>query len=169
MDALQAILTRRSVRAFTAQPVSPERITQLLEAAMQAPSACNQQPWQFIVITDRKTLDELPAIHPHAEMSRQAALAIIVCGDLSLETCKGYWAQDCSAATQNLLLAAHALGLGAVWTGIYPVEDRVAAFRKRFGLPDHVIPLCLVPIGYPAEPVEPVSRYKPERIHANGW
>ena len=169
MDALQAIMTRRSVRSYTPQSVSPDLIIKLMEAAMQAPSACNQQPWQFIVITDRKTLDELPTIHPHAEMTRQAALAVIVCGDLSLENCKGYWAQDCSAATQNLLLAAHALGLGAVWTGIYPVEDRVAAFRKTFGLPAHVVPLCLVPIGYPAEPVPPERRYQSARVHTNRW
>jgi nitroreductase len=169
MEALEAIFTRRSIRSFTPQPVSADMIETLLRAAMSAPSACNQQPWHFVVVTDRATLDAIPAIHPHAGMARQAALAILVCADPHLETCPGYWPQDCSAATENILLAARALGLGAVWTGVYPGEERIAAFRKFFGLPDHVIPLSFIPIGYPAEPAHAVDRYHADRIHPDRW
>jgi nitroreductase len=169
MEALEAIFTRRSIRAYTPEPIPRATVETLLRAAMSAPSAGNQQPWQFLVIDDRATLDRLPAIHPHAEMTRQAALAIVVCGDLHLEKHAGYWVQDCSAAAENLLLAAHALGLGAVWTGIHPVEQRVAAFRTFFGMPAHLVPLCLIPIGRPAESAGPVDRFRADRVHTNRW
>ena len=169
MDALEAILTRRSIRQFTDQAVSEAVIEDLLRAAMSAPSAGNQQPWQFVVITDRQILDTIPSIHPYSAMLRQAPLAILVCGDEHLETHKGYWVQDCSAATQNLLLAAHARGLGAVWLGIYPRMDRVTGLRKLLGLPEHVIPLALVAIGHPAEHLPPADRYDATRVHRNRW
>lgn len=169
MDTLDIILTRRSIRSFTPQPVDPQLVDQILQAAMSAPSACNQQPWHFVVITDRKALDAIPAIHPNAGMATHAALAILVCADPLIQTCPGYWPQDCAAATENLLLAAHALGLGAVWTGIYPGEERIAAFRELCGLPSHIVPLCLVPIGYPAEPARREERYKAERVHYDRW
>ncbi len=169
MEALEAILTRRSVRKYTNKTVSEEVVKEILEAAMNAPSAGNEQPWQFIVITDRQILNEIPRIHPYAQMASQAQLAILVCGDLNLETHNGYWSQDCSAATENLLIAAHAKGLGAVWTGVYPREERVDAFRKLLNLPNHVVPFALIPIGYPAEKVIIENRYKPSRIHKNKW
>lgn len=169
MDALQAILSRRSIRQFTDKPVPDELVQQLLRAAMSAPSAGNQQPWQFIVVTDRATLASIPAIHPHAQMSASAAVGILVCGDLTREVYKGYWPQDCAAAVQNLLVAAHALGLGAVWTGVYPVEERVAQFRARFGIPDSVVPMAWIPIGWPAESKGPADRYDPARVHHNRW
>ena len=169
MDAIEAILSRRSIRCYTPQPVPEAVIKQLLEAAMSAPSAGNEQPWQFVVITDRRTLDEIPGFHPYAEMVKEASVAILVCGDLRLEKYKDHWVQDCSAATQNLLLAAHANGLGAVWVGIYPTEDRILRMRKLLGLPRHVIPLCLVPLGHPAERAPRAERYDASRVHQNGW
>ncbi len=169
MNAFDTILSRRSIRRYTRQPVPEAAVGQLLEAAMSAPSAGNAQPWQFIVLTDRRLLDEIPTFHPYAEMLREASVAIVVCGDLRLEKYKGYWIQDCSAATENLLLAAHALGLGAVWVGVYPTEDRVKRMQALLRLPPHVIPLSLVPVGYPAERLERAERYDSSRVHRNGW
>ncbi len=169
MDALEAIRTRRSIRRYTPEPVSEETVKVLLEAAMSAPSAGNEQPWHFIVITDRRLLDEIPLFHPYADMLREAQVAILVCGDIERERYKGHWVQDCSAATQNLLLAAHACGLGAVWVGVYPVEERMQRFRKLFGLPAPVTPFALVPLGHPGERIPPVRRFDPARIHSNGW
>lgn len=169
MEVIEAILSRRSIRRYTPQAVPEEVIRQLLEAAMSAPSAGNEQPWQFVVITDRRILDEIPRFHPYSEMLKEASVAIVVCGDLRMEKYKDHWVQDCSAATQNLLLAAHAVGLGAVWVGIYPSEDRVRRTGKLLGLPGHVIPLCVVPVGYPAEQIPPAERYSPSRVHFNGW
>lgn len=169
MDTMEAILTRRSIRKFTDWQVSRDLIREVLEAAMSAPSAGNEQPWHFVVIDDRPILDEIPKIHPHTAMVNEAPVAILVCGDLNLEKYKGFWVQDCSAATQNLLLAAHAKGLGAVWTGFYPVEDRVLGMQRLLGLPEHVIPLALVPIGYPAQKAGRQDRYREERVHYNNW
>lgn len=169
MELHEAITRRRSIRRFTDQPVSKETLTELLRAAMWAPSACNAQPWHFVVVTDRAMLDSIPGIHPYAEMTREAAAGILVCADLSLEKSPGNWMVDCSAATQNLLLAAHAAGLGAVWTGIWPREERCKTFQQRFGLPETVMPLCWIPIGWPAEEKVVEDRFRPERIHWERW
>lgn len=136
---------------------------------MNAPSAGNAQPWQFIVITDRKLLDEIAVIHPHAKMTKQAPLAILVCGDTGREIHQGFWPIDCSAAVQNILLAAHGLGLGAVWTGIFPRKDRADAFRQMFHLPEHIAAHSLIPIGYPADFPAPESRYRDQFVHHNRW
>jgi len=169
MDTLEAIHTRRSIRKYTDRPVPRELATELLRAAMSAPSAVNSQPWVFILIDDRKLLEEIPTFSPYASMCMEAPLAILICGDTTQEKVPGYWVQDCSAATQNLLLAAHACGLGAVWTGIYPMEDRIEGFRKTFGLPEHVIPLAFVPIGYPAQKPVLQDRYREERVYYNRY
>jgi nitroreductase len=169
MDAIECIETRRSIRKFQNRLVPPELVTRALQAAMMAPSAGNQQPWQFVVVDDRAILDQIPQIHPYAAMTAESPLAILVCGDLSVEKHKGYWVQDCSAATQNLLLAAHALGLGAVWTGIYPRQDRVEAFQKLLRLPSTVMPLALIPMGYHAERSGRVERFDSSRVHHNSW
>jgi nitroreductase len=169
MDTLEAIHTRRSIRKYTEKPVPQELIKEMLSAAMSAPSAANAQTWTFIVIDDRKLLDEVPNFSPYAVMCHGAPLAILVCGDTTQEKVPGFWVQDCSAATQNLLLAAHALGLGAVWTGIYPMEDRISGFKNAFGLPEHIIPLGLVVIGYPTQKPEPQNRYKEEKIYHNQY
>jgi nitroreductase len=169
MEAYEAILTRRSIRAYTDQPVSDEMIEKLLLAAMSAPSAGNGQPWQFVVITERAVLDSLADLLPFGKMLHQAPLAIAVCGDGKGSARESYWVQDCSAATENLLLAAHALGLGAVWLGVYPREDRMAGVRNIVGIPNQVAPLCVLSIGHPAEPSGPVDRYRAERVHRNRW
>lgn len=169
MDAMDALCSRRSIRQYTGDPVPDSLVLEILRAAMHAPSAGNEQPWQFVVITDRAALSEIPNFHPHAAMVLDAPVAVLVCGDLQREKHRGFWVQDCSAATQNILLAAHAKGLGAVWVGIFPREDRVRGCRKLLGLPDHIIPLALVPIGFPAvrKPID--ERFDPSRIHRNRW
>jgi len=169
MNTIEAIHTRRSIRKYTDKPISKDVIIKILKAAMSAPSACNQQPWRFIVIDDRAILDGIPEVHEDAPMCRQAQAAILVCGDPSLETCPGFWVQDCSAAIQNLLLAAHDLGLGAVWTGVYPREKKMAGIRKMLGLPETVIPMGLVPLGYPDEKIPPENRYREDRVKYNRW
>jgi nitroreductase len=169
-SGMKAILERRSIRRYTEKEVPWEMIEQLLRAGMAAPSAGNQQPWHFIVVTDRNAILEIPKIQPYSEMLKEAgAHAIIVCGDLALEKHKGYWVQDCSAATQNILIAAKSLGLGAVWLGFHPVEDRVKGLRRLFGIPETVIPLCVISFGFPAEMKDPADRYDEARIHMNRW
>jgi nitroreductase len=169
MDALDAILTRRSIRKYSDRPVPDDLVTDLLRAAMAAPSAGNQQPWQFIVVRERGLLESIAAASPYAGMTRHAQLAVVVCGDLSREHHPGFWVQDCAAATENLLVAATALGLGAVWLGMYPREERIAGVRALFGLPEHVVPFAIVPVGYPAEYPGPAQRFDPNRIHLDRW
>ncbi len=166
---MKSILTRRSIRRFTPQPVSDEIIRELLHAAMSAPSAGNEQPWEFVVIDDRKILDEIPKVHPYAQMCREAPAAILVCGDLMRETHQGFWVQDCAAATENILIAVNDKGLGAVWVGVHPREDRVEGLRKLIELPAHIIPFALIPVGYPAEIKPPPGRFDPARVHKNKW
>ncbi len=169
MDVLEAIHTRRSIRKFQEQPVAGQQIEKLLRAAAMAPSARNAQPWHFVVFTERHLLDRVPEVNPNAWMARDAPAAILVCGDLSLELSPGYWPVDCAAAVQNILLAAHGLGLGAVWTGIYPRQERIDGFRRLLNLPEPVIPHSLVVLGYPAETPASEDRYRPERVHWNMW
>lgn len=169
MDTFDAIFGRRSVRQYTSKVVPDSLVTEILKAAMAAPSAGNEQPWQFIVIRERAILDAIPTFHPYSAMVKHASVAILVCGDLTLEKFKGFWVQDCSAATQNILLAATAKGLGAVWTAVFPMEDRVAGMRKLLDLPEHIMPLSLVPIGYPAAVPEPADRFNAERIRRDRW
>ena len=169
MELMEAILTRRSIRKFTSKVVSKDLINDLLRAAMQAPSAGNRQSWNFIVLTDRKIINKIPEFHPYAKMLLEAPLAILVSAEVKTEDFCGYWIQDCSAATQNLLLAAHAKGLGAVWLGMYPRQERVEGIRKILNLPIEIVPLSLVAIGYPGEKKEPENRFKEEKIHYNKW
>ena len=169
MNTLEAISTRRSVRSFTSKPIAKEIVEELLRAAMSAPSAGNEQPWQFVVMDDRRILDRIIDVNPNAKMCKEAQAAILVCGDTSKEKYPGFWVQDCSAAAQNILLAAHDKGIGSVWTGIYPIKERVEGFRKLLGLPENVVPFCLVPLGYPAKQVPQVDRFQRDRVHHNGW
>ncbi|MFA6107994.1 MAG: nitroreductase family protein [Candidatus Latescibacterota bacterium] len=169
MEAMEAIHTRRSIREFTAQPLATELVDELVGAAMMAPSAGNARPWQFIVIDDPAVKREIPRIHPYAAMAVDAPVSILVCGDLSKEKYPGNWVADCSAATQNLLLAAHAKGVGGVWTGVYPDEARIKAFRQLLGLPEQVVPLALLPIGYPTHPPGRQDRFERAKIHRNRW
>jgi nitroreductase len=169
MDALEALMTRRSIRHFTAQPVSGEYVEQILRGAMAAPSARNEQAWHFVVINDRQLLDAIPRYHQFAEMLKEASLAIAVCGDMRHKAHEEYWQQNCAAATENLLLTAHALGLGAVWLGIYPKTEQVGPTKQLLNLPDGVIPLCIVAVGHPAEIKEHADRFDKTKIHWNGW
>ena len=169
MNAMEAILTRRSVRKFKDTMIPKVLVNELIKAAMYAPSACNAQPWHFIVLDDREMLSRIPAIHPYASMAKDAPLAILICGDLQLEKFPGNWMLDCSAAIQNLLLAAHSYNLGAVWTGIYPSSERIGNFQEFLTLPENIIPLALIPIGYPDQQIPSVDRYNTERIHHNRW
>jgi len=166
---LDIIYRRRSIRRYTNRPVAPELVSELLRAAMSAPSAGNEQPWQFVVITRRELLDRIPDLHPHAGMTREAQLAILVCGDLHREKHEGFWVQDCSAATENLLLAAAGLGLGAVWCGVHPRREREEGLRSLLGIPRHVVPFALIPIGWPAEEKGSSDRYDASRVHYDGW
>jgi nitroreductase len=169
MDVTKAILSRRSIRKYTEEPVSGDDIEALLTAAMHAPSAVNEQPWHFVIIQDRKTLEAISRLSPTAPMVKYAPLAIAVCADRNLEKFPGLWVLDCSAATENILLAATARGLGAVWTAVYPFDDRVNGIKKLLKMPDDVVPLCIIPVGRPAETPAPVNRFNPSRIHHDTW
>lgn len=166
---LDAILSRHSVRKYTDQPVPDDVVLQLLRAAMAAPSAGNQQPWEFIVVRDGRVLEEISRSQPYAGMTKDAQLAVVICADLEREKFPGFWVEDCAAATQNLLLAAHASGLGAVWLGYYPDEERVARIRSLFSLPESIVPFAIVPVGYPAEHPAPADRFDEARIHHERW
>jgi nitroreductase len=169
MDAFEALLTRKSVRKYKKQIIPDELLQKLLRAACNAPSAGNQQPWHFVILDDRKILNVIHTFHPSAKMLKEADKAILVCGDLDLEKFKGYWMIDCAAATENILLAAHCLGLGACWLGLYPREGRVLGMRKLLQLPSHIVPFALVSLGYPAEIKQREDRYNSSRVHRNKW
>lgn len=169
MDMLETICSRRSIRKYLDRPVEPEKIDSLLKAAMYAPSAMNEQPWRFIVINDRSLFGKIMRAHPYASMLNSAPLAILVCGDTSLEKAPGNWPLDCSNATQNMLLAAHAMALGAVWCGVYPEQERMNALAGMFHLPGPVLPFALVAIGYPdVKPQRLPERFNLERVRLNG-
>jgi nitroreductase len=169
MDLFDAIHTRRSIRKFTGEPVEDALIEKGLRAAMMAPSAGNAQPWEFVVIRDRALLERIPAIHPHAAMAPQAAAAIMVCAATDREKYPGNFPADCATATQNLLLALHGSGLGAVWCGVYPREERMHPMRALVGLPDGVVPYALIPLGWPAEEKADTERFESERVHQDRW
>lgn len=166
---MKNILTRHSVRKYRNLAVPPIMLDELLKAAQSAPSAGNQKPWHFVIIDDRKVLDGIAEVHPYAQMLRTAPAAILICGEERLEKFKGFWVQDCSAATQNLLIAANSLDLGGVWVGVYPIEERVVALRKLLGIPSEVTPFSLVPIGFPDDDTPRDGRYDASRLHLNLW
>jgi nitroreductase len=169
MDAMKAILGRRSIRKFTGEDIPESDVKKFLEVAMAAPSACNQQPWHFIVARKKETFHKIIEIQPYTRMLENASVGLIVCADPELQTCPGYWVQDCSAATENILLAVQALGYGATWCGLYPKDERVWKIRELLGLPSKVIPLCVIAIGVPDEVKPPSNRYKEDRIHQEKW
>lgn len=169
MDAIDNILSRRSIRKYTKKSIPEETIKFLLEAGVSAPSAGNQQSWQFVIITDRAVLYSASEFLPNGKFLKHADKAILVCGDLSQEKHKGYWMLDCSAVTQNILLAAHAKGLGACWLGVYPRDERVENLKKLFKTPEHIIPFSVISLGYPDEESSKVDRYDDSRVHKNTW
>lgn len=166
---MKEIFERRSIRKYTSSPVSNSDIENLLRAAMAAPSAGNQQPWEFILIKDKNMLTDITKVHPYSQMLKEAALAIVICADLDKEKHDGCWVQDCSAATENILIEAQHLGLGSVWIGVYPKEDLVKGLKELLNLPVRIVPLSIVSLGYPAENKEPSNRYDKLRIHINKW
>ncbi|MCR5469798.1 MAG: nitroreductase family protein [Prevotella sp.] len=166
--AINNIMSRTSIRQYTNEPVSKSDIETMLRAGMAAPTAVNKQPWHFIVITDKAKLKELSG--GRGGMLEKCAVAIVVCGDMEKAMpgkAQEYWIQDCSAATENILLAANALGLGAVWTGAYPMADRVSSISKALKLPETIVPLCTIVIGHPAEQPKPKDKWKPENVSYN--
>lgn len=169
METLDAILTRRSVRDFKSDPVKEEDLQKLLRAGMQAPSAKNERPWHFIVIDDPEILHAIPEFHRNAKMLMYAPMAILVCSDRKLEHKRASWIQDCAAATENILLAAHAMDMGAVWLGVFPDKERVFGMQSLLGLPKDVRPVSMAAIGYPALKPEPTDRFDESRIHHNQW
>jgi nitroreductase len=166
--AINNIMTRTSIRQYTNEPVSKENIETMLRAGMAAPTAVNKQPWHFVVVTDKAKLKELSG--GRGGMLEKCAVAIVVCGNMEKAMpgkAQEYWIQDCSAATENILLAANALGLGAVWTGAHPMDDRVASISKALKLPNTIVPLCTIVIGHPAEQPKPKDKWKPENVSYN--
>lgn len=169
-DVYQNILTRTSIRNFTSQAVPEELKSALIHAGMAAPSGVNKQPWEFILIDDSEILTHLATSLPYAKMAAQAPMAIVVCGN-SERFLKGddstLWVQDLSAASENILLAAHAFGLGAVWTCLYPHTDRMESARQILNLPEGIIPFNLIPVGYPAKIHVPIEKWHSDRLHHN--
>ena len=170
-ERLQWIFGRRSIRKYRPDPVPEEEVQLLLEAAMAAPSAVGKDPWRFIVIRNRQTLQKIADFLPNGKMLAEAALGIIVCGDLKAahDQQLSYLLQDCSAAIENLLLAAHCLGLGTCWLGIHPRENRIRFLRELLGIPEPVIPVAGVAVGYPAEEKPPRTRFNPAYVFQERW
>ena len=169
MNTLETINKRRSIRKFTGKALTQQQIETLLKAAMMAPTARNAQEWDFVVVRDRATLDRLIKAHPYAQMLSTADCAIIVCGNTQREHAPGYWMADCGAATQNILLAATSLGIGSVWLGVYPNEERMNGLAKILNLPEYIKPLNIIALGYPNEKKEEIDRFDPAKIHVEKW
>ena len=180
--ALDVIMTRTSIRSYTGDPVSQEQLETILKAGMAAPTAMNGQPWRFVVVTDKETIKNVFASGFRGEMFTQAGAVIVVCGQSTqmrkpfgqpdapeTEQPNMFWFEDCSAAAENILLAAHALGLGAVWTAGYPAQERIVPIAEALGIPANVIPLCIIPVGVPAENPEPKDKWNQDNIHWNKW
>ena len=181
-SALDVIMTRTSVRSFTGEAIPQEQLETILKAGMAAPTAMNSQPWKFVVVTDKEKINEIFGGGWRPEMFTTAGAVIVVCGETTYmrkpfgqpdapeeEQPNIFWYEDCSAAAENILLAAHALGLGAVWTAGYPAEERIAPIQEALGIPEKVKALCIIPVGVPAENPEPKDKWKPENIHWNQW
>jgi nitroreductase len=165
-ERLNIIFSRRSIRAYTGEPVSDTDIQSLLEAGMAAPSASNRKPWHFVVVTDRSTLKALASGHPFGKMLANAAMAIAVCGDPAISD---WWVQDCAAATENILVAVAGLGLGGVWLGCHGRSEREYAVREVLGIPQPIGVLSLLSIGHPGEEKEARTQYDSTRVHRDRW
>lgn len=169
MEVLKAITTRRSIRKFTGQPISEEELRIVINSGFCAPSAHNKQPSHFVIIRDKDTLENVSKVHPYAKMLPQAGCGIIVCGDKEKEGMLGFLIEDCSAAIQNMLLAAHGLGLGGVWCGLYPVTQLTKPVAKLINLPSTIVPVGMVVIGHKAEEKESIDRYDDSKVHIEQW
>jgi nitroreductase len=169
MDVFEAIMTRRSIRSYSGVPISEENLTTILKAGFQAPSASNHQPWHFVVIRDSQMLSRISNAHRYAKMLPAAGCGIVVCGDKELQGMTGFLVEDCSAAIENMLLAANGLGLGAVWCGLYPNTRLAGPVADLLKLPAKVVPVGMVVVGHKAEEKPFEDRYHPERIHYETW
>ena len=169
IDAIEAIITRRSIRKYEKKPVAVSVLQELIKIGMSAPSAGNEQPWHFIIINDHEILEEIPSFHPHSQMLKDASAAILVCLDKELEKHKDMGIQDCSAVTQNILIALNAKGLGGVWLGVHPRPERVNGLRNLLDIPENIIPFSLISLGHPNEEKPPSDRYNESRVHYNKW
>lgn len=168
-NPLSWLFSRRSIRKYSEKTIAESDIDTILRAGMYAPSAVNRQPWHFIVTSDAELFGKIMEIHPNARFLGGASHAILVCGDEKLQHDDGYYLADCGAATQNILLSAHMLGIGSCWIGIFPRLERAEHFSKLFGLPSHVKPFALVSLGYPAEEKQTPERFNREKIHYDRW
>ena len=168
-DNMDTIFKRRSIRQYTNENISNEQLELLLRAGMAAPSAHNKQPWEFIVVSERESLNYLADNHPYAKMLKQAPLCIVVCGNKEKQPVEGFYIQDCSAAIQNILLQAQDMGLGSVWIGLHPYEELMNVISNKFNVPENVVPISMISIGYPAEEKREITRYKEEMVHINKY
>ncbi|NHI84099.1 MAG: nitroreductase family protein [Candidatus Thorarchaeota archaeon] len=171
MDVQEAILKRRSIREFKSEALPSNAIDSLLRAAMAAPSAGDQRPWQFIVVTKREGIDAIIEAYPYAKVIKNAPAAIVVCFDRTLEKYKGYWTMDCSAAVENMLIAAAGMGLGSLWLSVYPEEKyhNLEILHEELNIPTTAIPFCIVPVGYIAKEPEAREKFDSSRIHHEKW
>jgi len=168
-NTIDTIYNRRSVRKYLDKPVNPDLIDEVLRAGLFAPSGYNRQPWEFIVFNNREIIDEIKSMHPYAVSLSTAPVCIMVCGDTEKELANGFYQVDCSAAIENMLLAAKELGLDTCWMGVYPWEEVMASFSSRFKLPENIKPFALIALGYGAEILERPKRYDKNKIHYNEW
>jgi len=166
---MDTIYKRRSIRKFRDGEIDQKKIEKIIRAGMNAPSAGNEQPWHFIVVRDRGKLEAITKVHPHSSMLRGADVAILLCGDITLEQYEGFWVQDCSAAAENMLLEITDMGLGSVWLGVYPIRERIDGVREIFALPENIFPFAVFPVGYPGEEKKENNRFDPARIHFDTW
>lgn len=168
METIKALMTRRSIRSWTTEPVTEGERKVILEAAMNAPSAADARPWHFVTMDEPETINRFTDLGG-TEMLEESTFMVLVCGDQSKEIYPGFWPQDCSCAAQNMQLAAHDLGIGCVWIAIYPLEERVQKCREVLGIPDDITPFALLAMGVPNEVLPPEYRYDAERLHSNKW
>lgn len=169
MDTIEALVTRRSIRKYKDRKIEKDKLDIILKSAMYAPSAMNLQAWHYVVIDDRNILEETIKSIPHAELLRQTPTAILVCGDAETEKNDSWMIQNCSAVIQNILLAAHGLGIGSCWIAIHGMEEVVKNVSEQFKLPENVVPISLITLGYPDEEVVAENRFRKEKIHINRW
>lgn len=168
METIKAIMTRRSIRTWTNEPVTEQEQKTILEAAMNAPSAADARPWHFVTIDDPAVINQFAGLGG-TEMLAESTFMVLVCGDAGREVYPGFWPQDCSCAAQNMQLAAHDIGIGCVWIAIYPLEERVQICRKILDIPSSITPFALLAMGVPNEVLPPEVRYDEARVHRNKW
>lgn len=169
MNILDTIFTRRSIRRFTGEPIKEEDLKTILKAGFQAPSAMNREPREFIVVRDQEVMEKISSFHPYAKMLPKAGCGIVVCGDREKQSKEGFLAEDSSAAIQNILLASHGIGLGAVWCGLYPVAELIEPMVEILNLPEDIIPIGMVVVGVKDEEKKTIDRYDETKIHFDKW